>query len=1314
MILIKRRLWRETKDGRVELRQDDLSNFAEPLVILGEAGMGKSHLLEWLADYSDYAYCTASQLINRHNPQSLLGNKTTLLIDALDEVSVHREGDAIDLVLRKLGELDYPRFILSSRVADWRSATGLQSISEQYSQRPAEVHLIPFDDSDALYFLSARLEYEAAKNAIEHFRDLGFNELLGNPQTLDFIARVAKDGDLPNTRRELFERAVEELRTEYRDSKAHIYPDRDTGLDAAGAAFAAIILTGSEVIVRKSPANMIERELQLADASTLAGGDAIETMFNTLLFKANGVDRFSYLHRRVGEFLGAGWLAKQADTPRKRKRLLSLFHNLEAVPSSLRGIHAWLAKDPMLAKEIIAADPMGVIEYGDADDLAVDQARILLSSLERLAQDNPRFHNWGQYSLRSVGRPELIDDLRRLLGSSDTNYGLALLVIEAIRGSGIANVMKGDLWQILYEQQRAVVVRQAAGKLLIELVEINDWPEVIYKLIGHGNEDSIELSIDIINQVGYAQFSDQLIVDVVFAWEKVRHNTISVIHRLESSFPVTRIENLLDCFNQSNSIRRQENLESECTRHVVPEFISSLVVRWIESGSYTCGKLWPWLESLSLFTRCSRELSSIFQNDAELRFDLQCYVLFDLSVELELWQRIWKLDNQISFIKPTPEDVVKLLGMLDPNDRKDQRWRSIFLLAKQNTGIEENVRAAARPFVIHRTDMLQWIDKQRLLQSYTYKWKKRQFKAERKSRAIQATNFAGHRKHYKSKISEVRKGNCLVVTEPAKVYLNFFRNIGEDLPSYQKVVQWLGRDLAADVYRGFEAFLKQESLSPTLRNVVEFHISGRSYKAEYVTVAALAERLRDKVGFDDLSDERLMIGLFVLHFKHIDNFTELEMLRQALKVALQNRKAWELTLRSFYEPQFLARVERVNNLSLLTESGGYESLVLKLAVDWLHNYSNLPLDCEPFLIEVLLKATRFRELIALKESRGAEGSINRQNMWNAVGLVVDYYETVTKLGAVPIEAELLWAIRDLTSNDYRRKIVVHLNCVHLAWVISTFRVLWPYVGPPKGGWFGNRNAQDASEYIIRLINQLGSDLSEESYMALIELRNEPRDSYSETIKAVVAEQTRNRVESNYNPPKLAAIRAITSDEPPKHINDLQAVIIDELKTVQAKVDSDDAESWRGFYDDQGVPHKEERCRDHLLGLLRQGSQDIEFSPETHVAGDKEVDITCSIGSLRLPIEIKGQWHRELWKGADEQLNRLYASDWRADGHGIYLVFWFGQQDKAGKRLKGPAKGIHKPETPSELQEMLTANSMSTSDGRIKVLVFDLTKNRRAN
>lgn len=80
----------------------------EPIVVLGEPGMGKTKLLKELSAKDGNVFCRAQQLINKPRPKTLLGDNERLVIDALDEVSAQSDGDAVDLVLRKLGELDYP------------------------------------------------------------------------------------------------------------------------------------------------------------------------------------------------------------------------------------------------------------------------------------------------------------------------------------------------------------------------------------------------------------------------------------------------------------------------------------------------------------------------------------------------------------------------------------------------------------------------------------------------------------------------------------------------------------------------------------------------------------------------------------------------------------------------------------------------------------------------------------------------------------------------------------------------------------------------------------------------------------------------------------------------------------------------------------------------------------------------------------------------------------------------------------------------------------------------------------------------------
>jgi len=1307
--IIERTLWYEAQDGRTILPQGDLLKRSEPLVVLGEAGMGKSYLLEWVAMSPGHSRCTARQLINRYDPTTLLGDAQILVIDALDEVSSQKDGDAVDLVLRQLGKLGYPRFILACRVADWRSATGLEAIHEQYPELPLELHLEPFNEDDAETFLSASFGLKTAKAVIEHFNTRGLSGLLGNPQTLELIASIAGSGTLPETRGELFERAVEVLRVEHRDTKASSQPAREIGLDAAGAAFAGLILTGSEAIVRISAANTAEGELQLSDISRLPGGNAVETMLGTRLFKADGADRFTYLHRRVGEYLGAQWLAKQANTPNKRMRLLSLFHSHGLVPSSLRGIHAWLALDPALTKAVIAADPMGLIEYGDADELTADQARSLISALEQLAKDNPHFRDWRAFALPGFGHLELVKDIRRLISTPETPFGLYLLMLEALKGNEIASALIEDLRRIVLDPQAFFAGRKVAGEILVEVDGEIIWSNVLCTLCSYGDELSVRLAIELADEVGYQRFDANLIVDLVSAYAKSGSRTIGVLMRLEKHLPDVQIAEVLDRLaivvpSLGNRYERPGN-------DVLTDLAYHLIVRCVEAGSITASKLWSWLEPFHTSAGYHRELHQrlheLIQIDDELRQAVQRLVLLELRGDYKPFQRAWRLGERSTGFMPSEADVVALLDCLDPANNSDERWRDVVQLTLHDGEIGAKARATARSFAALRPDLLEWIDK--LAERTIPDWQIEQAERERERCAKQVAVHAGHRNHFASCTKEMRTGDYSSIISPAKAYLSLFNDIGQDVPAHKRVGQWLGDDIAEAAHMGFEAFLMRDPPEPTALQIAMSNAKRRFYDAGYIIVAALAERLRNGIRFDDLSDERLMAGLFELRRTHIDDQAGIAGLKEALETAVQSRGVWQEAMRLYHEPQLQERREDVDGLYAFMRDQRHVAISTELAAEWLERFPDLPIGPELELIDRLIRSERFEELRRALALRSMLMDVERRRNWNAVGLIVDFPRTVAQFGGSPIEPELLWHIRHRISDRATESTNIHLNIAQSEWVIDTFRSLWPMVERSSGPSSGDSNPWDASSFIVHLIRRLGNDPSEEAIDVLVRLRDAPEDGYSESVKIVLAEQKRIRVEAAYTPPTLAAIDAIARNHAPVSLTDLQALVLEELAIAQAKIKSDDAESWRGFYDDKKVPFAEERCRDHLLGLLRQGTEGLTFDPETHVAGDKEVDITCAAGKLRIPIEIKGQWHSELWKGSDRQLDALYTRDWRAEGRGIYLVLWFGGRQQANKKLKSRGRHEAFPTTADELKEMLVAMSRSAQEGRVSIFVLDLER-----
>ena len=118
-------------------------------------------------------------------------------------------------------------------------------------------------------------------------------------------------------------------------------------------------------------------------------------------------------------------------------------------------------------------------------------------------------------------------------------------------------------------------------------------------------------------------------------------------------------------------------------------------------------------------------------------------------------------------------------------------------------------------------------------------------------------------------------------------------------------------------------------------------------------------------------------------------------------------------------------------------------------------------------------------------------------------------------------------------------------------------------------------------------------------------------------------------------------------------------------------------------------------------------------PEGRLADGNRADIIALLTAMRTPVEIKGQWHAELWRAADTQLDRLYTTDYAAERRGIYLVLWFGQNVRKSKKAKARSRGQKRPATPAELRRSLIAASQAAQDGRVAVVVLDLERPPRA-
>ncbi|MBF6630494.1 MAG: hypothetical protein ITG01_05010 [Comamonas sp.] len=1311
---IPRTLWytkvgADSQDEKVELGEAHLLQETRPLIVLGEAGMGKTELMKRLGQQPGYSYCTAKKLMQR-DAKSIYQDGSTLVIDALDEAASKNEGDAISKVLEKLEQLGFPRFVLSCRVAEWHSRSYTSTIKDgDYEQSPLEVHLQPFSKAEILSFLGHRLGVPRAAEVHTHFEQLGLVDWLGNPQTLDLICAVASKTTLPQTRAELFKMATKELAKEHNGVKKPPLPIAKL-VSASGAACAALLLCGKQSIVRKPHADLEEDELLLQDLEQLPNGSDIASTLNTRLFMAHGADQFGYMHRRIGEYLAAQWLAQQADTDRKRRRLLALFQHLGMVPASLRGLYAWLARDAHLAQQVIAFDPIAVIEYGETDDLPAYQARLLLQTLARATAANPRQGSLHSLKVRCFAQADLQVDVAHWITLKDpAMIWLRVLVIESLEGSAMVKVLHQSLASIAIDANDIYAARSAALRSLANQLSISESRTLVAQLAALANEDALRLALDFAHHQDFENFEASVLADICLAYAVVDSRMAGKFYFLKNELPESHLLQFLDVFTAG--IPQLKGDDDYGILDDVNEMAFALIAKAVRAQPPSAQQVLQWLSALDryhLSTHENNPLNAALADTPQLRKSIQHTLLITQSTPETLRSNWYQLAHYLPALNLAEPDLIELLDALPAHDG---RWKELVLLAQHDDQQGAAIRHKAQKFAAGNPSEQAWLMQltaPRPKADWEIEQEKRKAQRQAENAAAKKQSIAWYTEH----LDALKAGDWEACWRPASIYVRgIYGDSSEKAPPEERLPAVLNESLALAAYEGFENHLLQPMTSPTLDEIAQGYVENTEYRVSYIVIAGLLERLRNGRSASDLSDERILSAFFFLQSGRFDEHSgvKTEALKTCIHQELVQRKLLDKGLRWFYEPQLSADVEHVSNLHELLHEEACAAVNTALAQEWLQRFPDLRSSTEIQLIDHLIRMRALDALRTIAQQRPHPDSDNEKHLtWEAIRLLTDFEATSSRLENLAIDANLLWQLQE---RSQKHRYVQHgealiWSTTQCAWVFQRFRALWPAARHPAGVSCGSHNAWDATEFLHSIAQQLANITTPDAIASLQALRDAPKDGYTEALQSLCHQQLRKSCEQNYVPASLDAVQSVANDAAPQSIEDLQAWVLEELGVVQTKIRASDVDSWRGFYDDQNTPYGEERCRDHLLELLRQGAREVRYDPEAHVADDKEVDITCSVGALRLPIEIKGQWHREVWTAADTQLVRQYTTDWQAHEHGIYLVLWFGTQQDT-KKLKSLGMGQPVPTTAEEMQSMLTTRSVAAQSGKVKVVVLDI-------
>ncbi len=1247
-----------------------------------------------------------------------------LFVDGLDEVTGLKDGDALDRLLGVLEAWRNTDFVIASRVADWRGASGKATIQGWTGVDPVELTLEPLGRDEVTRFLQEHRGFSRA-DAYEFVTDYekrGLDDWLGNPKTLEMLAKVAGNKQRPETTSALFHLYVERTWVEPRKQDTPLAnANQQEVLDALGALFAALIVGGYDALTQAPGATRREGDLPIAECKQLPGivdltNDQLSAFLGSRLVAGAGQDRLTYQHRRIGEYLGARWIAARANNSELRSRVLGALRHDGLVPSSLRGLWGWLGGVPELATDVIRADPLAVIEYGDADSLDFSAAKALLMALERAEDEHQEFGR-RDYRAAALVKPELSFEVERILAMpSNRRFWTQHILLGQMRDPEAVLRHEETLRALMLNETLPSAIRRDAAEALANHGMLQDWKVLVRQLASSNCHDSIRLVLNLMRNpnVGVT-LDDAEFAETVYDYSGltprfVGHREVGTVsfyeHGPSKVIGDDRLGGVLNALSVCSGKYITEETNADAWE--VKRLFLALLRRRLELGDVDADGLWRWLKA-SRYSRYGgiREdqewLDSWLQANDQIRRELQCKLIDSTSEKpRSVW---WQFHKVALGLHPSVDDIVYLLNWLPIGDT---RWSELIWLAPaRDEGVR--VRKAAERHVTTEEDrrvLRDHADPPPLSQDEEHLTRKMRQKVKELERnnKIRA-DFSANRER-------MREGSWGALVGPAEVYLGRAYEAKTELSPQDRIGAWIGEDLQEDAPTGFEAFITADLPNPpTAVQIAESHAESRHWPAALILSAALAERHRTGRDFSDLSTERVQAGLFAERVAFLDD-EKWGALRNALILELERRNAWPETAALFIEPQLRKRLTYVSWLwRVLASDAGTE-----LATKWLRNFPRIPAEPEEALIDQLLRdgSEASRKALVEVARRRRKQSLDevRKSNWQAVELILGTLPLAKLSGIAAKNKQFLWTLRDRMGSKRHSSPAIVAEPGLLAATVASFAPLWPLTNHPSDVTTGNVNPWDATDFLARCLDRLAADPSATATTALASLQGVDY-GYAWKISRSIFDQRRARANSEWRPHKVEALATLVTDGPPVNHSDFQSLLLAELSVVQAKISSSSEDVWRFFYADavKKKPHKEDQCSDALVSLLKQSDRPLDFDREKHLGDDREGDIWCKYGKLELAIECKRHWHADLWTAFDWQLAQQQAVDWRVQSYGIYVIYWFGTQVKP---LTGPPRrsDVAKPRSPIELEIALGEFIRKAGLSGIAVKVIDVSRSLR--
>lgn len=563
----------------------------------------------------------------------------------------------------------------------------------------------------------------------------------------------------------------------------------------------------------------------------------------------------------------------------------------------------------------------------------------------------------------------------------------------------------------------------------------------------------------------------------------------------------------------------------------------------------------------------------------------------------------------------------------------------------------------------------------------------------------------------------------------AKVYFSRFSGLNREHSPPQRLVHILGEERADIALQALRTLIDRNDL-PTPSDIANVYSNAKFYEWWYAILAGVSESWIIKPSFQSIPERALKAALainliFPSYYKY-DGKNQRQAIPDWQSALFKHRP--ELVQEVYLDViQTLLATKKKGHIPGIDEICSNADLDLNrgiVLIQLLRDYPNAPADT---VNELLVSSIRLSqnhaqllELVTQNIQLKTRLRLHQKELWLCAGIVLSLknYREICDWYAHR-KPGFIWTLIDFI-NDVDHS-VSRKNCDlvspgHRAFFISLAGAFYPNIEHPSGTTWENRNPWDAAAFVKSQITKLSIHTDSESVPLLNRLVMQPElESYREYLKNAAANQSALRRKEIFERPGWQpTIRALTNSKP-ANIADFHALTIEHLRDIANRIRTENTDSYKGFWNEDShgritAPKPEESCRDRLIDQFSPKFIPLEINvePEGHMAADKRADIVLlSAAKLKLSVEIKRDYHADLWTACENQLDRLYTRDPQSQGYGIYLVFWFGEQ--RGKSLPKPPNGINRPVSANQLENALQMLIKEGDRYRLAVIVIDVER-----